>query len=574
MFPLEEGTLRQGGISNVDRGARFLRVGRSLLSGKAGPSMEASGWLKKGVALYDAGRFRRAAECFDEALKLKPQCADSLLYKALTLVHLGDHEKAVREFDAAIEVRSEPAAWYNVAMILLHLERCGEVVERLDKALAQVMGGEEGAQSPDWQEDIAFLHTLRQECARRAGSGEDKSDTGPRRADFAAAFRAYEEERWQEAVELYTKVLDADPQEYTAWNNKADKGKHVRELLSHPQLLAWICEPDSGQLSLANAGLTDILKKHVENRLEDQGLELWLAEQAFEMRREKKRSAQRGEDWQGWISDARQYGLLRKHPDKGQLVFESDLGYDYFAARHLFGQISEGSDIEQLVQEMARPLEVWWGTCLSILVGLLEPASALRLVKTLGSIDPVLAARYLMSRSRSTVSPSELKAICQDLIEAVEQSQRTQEKKQEQKIEVLRTLGRHDPRIRPEEPANGLVLVHGENLIGEVWVGRWPVSNLDYEPFVKEGYKKPKFWCQGGKEWLSRQRTPEPERWRAQLAERPHYPVVGVSFYEAAAYCRWLSKQYQDYAFCLPTALDWDRAALGLNSQHSIYQSL
>ena len=58
------------------------------------------------------------------------------------------------------------------------------------------------------------------------------------------------------------------------------------------------------------------------------------------------------------------------------------------------------------------------------------------------------------------------------------------------------------------------------------------------------------------------------------LYNQPTQPVVGVSWYEAAAYCAWLTEVGRaahwvaaNASLRLPTSLEWERAARGLDDQ-------
>ena len=85
-------------------------------------------------------------------------------------------------------------------------------------------------------------------------------------------------------------------------------------------------------------------------------------------------------------------------------------------------------------------------------------------------------------------------------------------------------------------------------------VSRFPVTVGEYELFVREnGYSEPRYWEKGGfKRWK------RPAQWDNQV-QHPNYPVAGVSWYEAQAYCLWHGRGVR-----LPCESEWEAVAGGL----------
>lgn len=164
-------------------------------------------------------------------------------------------------------------------------------------------------------------------------------------------------------------------------------------------------------------------------------------------------------------------------------------------------------------------------------------------------------------------------------------------------------------------------------------IGAYPVTNAEYRRFVEDGgYEKPECWTRAGRAWLRgehagggppaeflnlrRHLSVDPDTlarwtqdpgaskaiagWRALVSEsderalgeldeyyarrsrqqpafwederygRPNHPVVGVTWYEADAYCTWLTVQLKstgsladDLAVRLPTEVEWEYSARG-----------
>ncbi|MBI5116992.1 SUMF1/EgtB/PvdO family nonheme iron enzyme [Candidatus Poribacteria bacterium] len=104
----------------------------------------------------------------------------------------------------------------------------------------------------------------------------------------------------------------------------------------------------------------------------------------------------------------------------------------------------------------------------------------------------------------------------------------------------------------------------GKTTIKPFEMAKYPVTNQWYEEFIKaNGYKEKEFWTPKGWEWLNEGECQEPFYWHDRAWKCPNSPVVGVSWYEAEAFCRWLTARKDGCSYRLPTEQEWQAAAAG-----------
>ncbi|MBX3057624.1 MAG: SUMF1/EgtB/PvdO family nonheme iron enzyme [Anaerolineae bacterium] len=92
-------------------------------------------------------------------------------------------------------------------------------------------------------------------------------------------------------------------------------------------------------------------------------------------------------------------------------------------------------------------------------------------------------------------------------------------------------------------------------------IARYPVTNAQYRFFVAAGgYENPDFWTKEGWQQRGKEKWTRPRYGDDPFTSIDNKPVVGVSWYEAVAYCNWLSAE-AGKSYRLPTEAEWERAA-------------
>lgn len=95
------------------------------------------------------------------------------------------------------------------------------------------------------------------------------------------------------------------------------------------------------------------------------------------------------------------------------------------------------------------------------------------------------------------------------------------------------------------------------------WMGKTEVSKKQYMKFVNEKKSNYPHWLEKGSEFHIK--TGKNSAYK-NFVEDDFLPIVGISWYNANAYCKWLSEK-TGLTFILPTEAQWEKAARGIDGR-------
>jgi formylglycine-generating enzyme required for sulfatase activity len=105
--------------------------------------------------------------------------------------------------------------------------------------------------------------------------------------------------------------------------------------------------------------------------------------------------------------------------------------------------------------------------------------------------------------------------------------------------------------------------------VAEFAIAHAPVTVSQYAAFINsDAVSQRNWWSEEGWNWLhkelegwGRENRWQPDAWEIQR-QRPYHPVVGITWYEAVAYCAWVSNEKKQVVR-LPNEEEWEYAARG-----------
>lgn len=307
---------------------------------------------------------------------------------------------------------------------------------------------------------------------------------------------------------------------------------------------------------------------------------------------------------EGAVDDGKIMAYL--HQRSGILLGESEEVYrfphrsyqEYLAATHLVE-----TDFPDLLDQVVTEDPELWREVVPLATGQVQPFMAWTIVERLVPSEPpgdvlrndgrffrALLAGLAIRECKLWVKPSEADAVkCKRvrlwLRRAVELGA-LEVKDRAQAGQILGLLGDDRPGVRlgtdglPSfqwvEIPSGPFVMGGEGQldagpsheahVDAYRIARYPVTNAQYQRFIEDGgYTDRWRHCWTGAGWAWKGDRREPEHYSSPF-DLPNHPRVRVTWYEAVAYCDWLT-EVKGTVHRLPSELEWERAARGTDGR-------
>jgi sulfatase modifying factor 1 len=126
------------------------------------------------------------------------------------------------------------------------------------------------------------------------------------------------------------------------------------------------------------------------------------------------------------------------------------------------------------------------------------------------------------------------------------------------------TSGNHIPEMIFVQGGTLMIGAQSSNKVNipDFYIGKYPITVDEYMVFVRDTNSNAPEWMEEGSEYNIYTGTDAYYKQIESVLTHSNYPIVGISWQNAVAYCEWLSNK-SEHTYRLPSETEWEYAARG-----------
>ncbi|MEP9411007.1 MAG: tetratricopeptide repeat protein [Candidatus Brocadia sp.] len=214
----------------------------------AGCGNKADSYNKKGISLYNRGKYTEAIEEFKRALELNPNHYDARFHLGIVYYAKGMIDESIAELKKAIDTdHDEPKAHYNIAFAYVAKENVEDALSEYQKAIKLFAARKDKKKEAEGYLYMAVAYSLIEKneeafaaCRKALEINPDLED-----AHYFLGVCYYKKNMIDEAIAAFKKVIQLNPKSEKAHNllfTIYDKIGKTEEAIEEDRILKQIAK--------------------------------------------------------------------------------------------------------------------------------------------------------------------------------------------------------------------------------------------------------------------------------------------------------------------------------------------